>query len=149
PHVRSCASEPNDRAPCGGPRVITTRACSSGQRVSSASGGSMGKRIGIVIGIIVLIVLGVLGWEAVRPGPLDFASGRRVALPEYEGKPTGVPADFTETDLIARGKYLAEAADCEACHTVEGGKPFAGGRPFDTEFGTLYSPNITPDPETG
>jgi mono/diheme cytochrome c family protein len=45
--------------------------------------------------------------------------------------------------------WLAEAADCEACHTAEHGKRFAGGRPFDTEFGTLYSPNITPDPETG
>jgi hypothetical protein len=108
------------------------------------------KRKGlIVVGIIVLIGLAVLGW-AIRPGPLAWVDGKRVSLAEYSaGKPTGVPADFTESDPIARGKYLAIAADCEACHTVEGGIPFAGSRPFDTEFGTLYSPNITPDKETG
>jgi mono/diheme cytochrome c family protein len=50
---------------------------------------------------------------------------------------------------LARAKYITEAADCEACHTAEGGKPFAGGRPFETDFGTIYSANITPDRETG
>ena len=108
-----------------------------------------GKRIGTVVGVIALIVLAVCAWMIIRPGPLAFAEGKRVALAEYSGKPTGVPADFQETDPLARGRYLAVAADCEACHTAEGGKPFAGSRPFDTEFGTLYSPNITPDPETG
>jgi mono/diheme cytochrome c family protein len=41
------------------------------------------------------------------------------------------------------------AADCAACHTAPGGKPFAGGRAIATPFGTLYSPNITADAETG
>ena len=30
-----------------------------------------------------------------------------------------------------------------------GGKPFAGGRPIETPFGNITSPNITPDAETG
>ncbi|MBY5538249.1 c-type cytochrome [Rhizobium leguminosarum] len=51
--------------------------------------------------------------------------------------------------LIERGKYLTTAADCEACHTAPGGKPFEGGLGFELPFGTLYSPNITPDTETG
>lgn len=51
--------------------------------------------------------------------------------------------------LIQRGEYLAKAADCVACHTTEGGKPFAGGLAFKTPMGTLYSPNITPDKQTG
>jgi mono/diheme cytochrome c family protein len=51
--------------------------------------------------------------------------------------------------LIARGKYLTVAADCAACHTTEGGKPFAGGLAFKLPFGTIYSPNITPDRENG
>jgi mono/diheme cytochrome c family protein len=51
-------------------------------------------------------------------------------------------------DLIARGQYLTRAADCEACHTMPGGQPFAGGRAFQLPFGVLYAPNITPD-ETG
>jgi mono/diheme cytochrome c family protein len=110
---------------------------------------STGKRVGIVIGVIVVLGLAVLAWAAIRPGPLDFAGSKTVPLSSYNGHPTGVPADFTETDKLARGKYLTEAADCQACHTTEDGKPFAGGRPFVTQFGTMYSPNITPDPETG
>ena len=54
-----------------------------------------------------------------------------------------------ETDPIARGRYLATAADCVACHTAPGGTPFAGGRAFRLPIGTLYSPNITPDQATG
>ena len=50
---------------------------------------------------------------------------------------------------IKRGEYLAHAGDCIACHTVRGGKPFAGGLPIPTPFGTLYTPNITPDDQTG
>jgi mono/diheme cytochrome c family protein len=51
--------------------------------------------------------------------------------------------------LIARGEYLTRAADCAACHTVPGGKAFAGGYPFKLPFGTMYSSNITADAETG
>jgi mono/diheme cytochrome c family protein len=35
------------------------------------------------------------------------------------------------------------------CHTAKDGAPYAGGLAFKTPFGTLYSPNITPDQETG
>ena len=48
-----------------------------------------------------------------------------------------------------RGRYLATAADCAACHTKPGGKPFAGGAVLDTPFGTLVGPNITPDRDAG
>jgi len=51
--------------------------------------------------------------------------------------------------LVAQGEYLARAGDCIACHTMPEGKLFAGGRPMPTPFGTLYTSNITPDPETG
>jgi mono/diheme cytochrome c family protein len=111
---------------------------------------SIMKRIGVAILVIAVIKLGVLAWYATRPGPLAFASGKPVALAAYSaGQPTGVPADFKETDPIARGRYLAEAADCKSCHTTEGGVAFAGGRVFKLPFGTLYTPNITPDQKTG
>jgi len=106
------------------------------------------KRAGIILGILVLIGV-VLAWVIRQPGPLAFAGGKRVSLADYNGKPTGVPADFQDTDPLARGRYLVVAADCEACHTRDGGPAFAGGRPFETDFGTIYSPNITPDAETG
>ena len=51
--------------------------------------------------------------------------------------------------LVQRGEYLAKAADCVACHTAPGGKPYAGGLPFKLPFGTMYATNITADRETG
>ena len=46
-------------------------------------------------------------------------------------------------------EYLARAADCVACHSIPGGKGFAGGLKMGTPLGAIYSTNITPDPETG
>jgi mono/diheme cytochrome c family protein len=107
------------------------------------------KGVGVVIAAVVVIGLLVLGWYGTRPGPMAFVAGKTVALDAYAGHPTGVPADFHETDPVARGQYLTEAADCQACHTANDGKPFAGGLAFKTPFGTMYSPNITPDAQTG
>jgi len=53
------------------------------------------------------------------------------------------------SDPVARGRYLAVAGDCKACHTNPGGQPFAGARPIRTPFGIVYSANITPDTKTG
>ena len=55
----------------------------------------------------------------------------------------------SESELVTRGKYLATAGNCASCHTTEGGEFMAGGLPFDTPFGTLYSTNISPDSKTG
>src|ERR1700751_3796257 len=52
-------------------------------------------------------------------------------------------------EMIARGKALPIAADCPGCHTADPAKPFAGGKRIDTPFGGVYSPNLTPDRETG
>jgi mono/diheme cytochrome c family protein len=52
--------------------------------------------------------------------------------------------------LIERGRYLTSLADCAACHTDPADKrPFAGGRPIETPFGTVLGANITPDAQTG
>lgn len=58
-------------------------------------------------------------------------------------------SDPQRAALIKKGEYLAKAGDCIACHTADGGKPFAGGLPIETPFGTIYGPNLTPDKETG
>jgi mono/diheme cytochrome c family protein len=55
----------------------------------------------------------------------------------------------TPAETIARGEYLSRAGDCVACHTVPSGKLFGGGRPMDTPFGTLFTPNISSDKENG
>ena len=62
---------------------------------------------------------------------------------------TPVAAQEARSSTVQQGEYLARAGDCIACHTQPGGKLFAGGRAMLTPFGTLYSPNITPDAETG
>jgi len=51
--------------------------------------------------------------------------------------------------LVARGEKLAAAGYCLTCHTKAGGKPYAGGLPMATAFGTIHSTNITPDRATG
>jgi mono/diheme cytochrome c family protein len=64
---------------------------------------------------------------------------------------TGGPVQVASgsAEVVARGKYLAEAADCAACHSAPDGAPFAGGLPMQTGFGTIYATNITPDPDDG
>jgi mono/diheme cytochrome c family protein len=65
--------------------------------------------------------------------------------------PTSAPDASTDTrpEIVRRGEYLARAGDCIACHTAPRGKLFAGGLAMETPFGTLYSPNITPDAQYG
>ena len=57
--------------------------------------------------------------------------------------------DKQSFEVIEHGRYMATAADCSACHTAPGGKPFAGGGALETPFGVLLAPNITPDLATG
>jgi mono/diheme cytochrome c family protein len=107
-------------------------------------------RFWVAVALLGAVILVVAGWVLLEPGPMDFADGRRVALAAYSGmSPTGVPSELAQANLIARGQYLTVAADCAACHTATVGKPFAGGFAFNLPFGTIYSPNITSDKETG
>ncbi|MGB8399754.1 cytochrome c [Bradyrhizobium sp.] len=52
-------------------------------------------------------------------------------------------------EALALGQALTVAGDCASCHTADPAKPFAGGKRIDTPFGAIYSPNLTPDRETG
>ncbi|WP_322032165.1 cytochrome c [Paraburkholderia sp. J76] len=69
-----------------------------------------------------------------------------------EGGPAQQAPASANAALLARvekGRYLATVADCTACHTAKGGKPFAGGAGIASPIGTIYSTNITPDKRTG
>ena len=74
-------------------------------------------------------------------GALALLLGLCCALPAVAGDP----------GAVERGAYLAAAAGCGQCHTDKrrGGKPYAGGRLLVTEYGSLRTPNITPDSHTG
>ena len=62
---------------------------------------------------------------------------------------TTQPSAAPDAALVERGAYLAKVGDCAACHTAQGGAPFAGGVAIRSPFGVLYAPNITPDPAQG
>jgi mono/diheme cytochrome c family protein len=107
-------------------------------------------RILASVAAIVVVALAVGLWIIRGPGPLAFADGAKVTLADYRsGSPAGVPASLANADVVKRGEYLANAADCLVCHTTQDGKPYAGGLGFKLPFGTLYSTNITSDKETG
>ena len=104
----------------------------------------------LLVLFLVTIIVAVSGCTLRPHGPTDFAGGTRVVLADYQGSdPTGAPPEVAGAGLVARGEYLARAADCIGCHTTPRGKPFAGGLAFNLPVGTLYSTNITPDKETG
>ncbi|MDR6624399.1 cytochrome c [Caulobacter segnis] len=94
----------------------------------------MRKRV--IIGLLVAVVLGLAGFGALAWRP---------AIARVE---TPAPSSFAPA-LVARGQALAGAGYCASCHTAKGGEPFAGGYAMETQFGTIYSTNITPDPKTG
>ncbi len=92
------------------------------------------KRITAILvglGILLLAVFLIYAWEA--------------SIPEREPPSQG---DFSDA-MIEQGEALAGIGNCQSCHTVDPEQPLAGGRAFPTDFGTLYSTNITPDPATG
>jgi nicotinate dehydrogenase subunit B len=82
--------------------------------------------------VVALVIAGVLlSWRAAIP---------EIAPP---------PRSAFSLQQIAQGRALSALGDCMACHTTKAGRPFAGGRPIETSFGSVYSTNITPDPVTG
>jgi mono/diheme cytochrome c family protein len=91
------------------------------------------KTLAAIIGLCLVAALGfvAIAWRA----PID---------------PVSPPsASAFDPGLVRRGAQLAAAGDCNTCHTAPAGGAFAGGRALPTPFGTIYSTNITPDPETG
>jgi mono/diheme cytochrome c family protein len=97
------------------------------------------RRVGrwAFVGAAVILVAGVAAAAFAMKNLLSGKTGGSVQV-------VSAPAE-----VVARGKYLAEAADCAACHSAPGGAPFAGGLPMQTGFGTIYATNITPDPDDG
>ncbi len=94
--------------------------------------GAWGQRRGPALGLrAVKIVSGV-----VLLGLISLSAGCQRA-----GASVSAP--------VISGEYVARAADCVACHSIPGGKPFAGGLKMGTPIGAIFSTNITPDPETG
>lgn len=90
----------------------------------------------LLIGVAAILLVGLIGFSifAWRPAFIP------IAVP--------APTSFAP-EQVARGAVLASAGYCASCHTAKGGKAFAGGYAMATQFGTIYSTNITPDADTG
>jgi mono/diheme cytochrome c family protein len=59
-------------------------------------------------------------------------------------------AQVFSANVVARGRYLATAADCTACHSMPGSKtPYAGGYAISSPLGAIYATNITPSKSHG
>ena len=117
------------------------------------SGSRTNDPVGVMAGVASRLtqkdVAALTGFLAGRePGTVKRAA---VSYDEFQGRgpESGDKPDAEQQARIRRGEYLAKAGDCEACHTAEGGPPFAGGLPLETPHGVIYTPNITPDKATG
>jgi mono/diheme cytochrome c family protein len=89
-----------------------------------------------VTGVATMIVLGTAAWVASAPRPIFPAAVR----------------GFDEAGDLGRGKRVFDAADCASCHASPGQPDnlrLGGGMSLASPFGTLYPPNISPDPIDG
>src|SRR5260370_23385123 len=117
---RGARRDPRDTRPDAGHRMMVRR---------------IGRRV-VSIAAIVLIA----GIAAAAVATRNLRSGKAGGPLQAVSAPAGV---------VARGRYLAAAAGCAACHTPPGGAPYAGGLAMPRGFGTIFATNITPDPDHG
>ncbi|MFL9911564.1 c-type cytochrome [Paraburkholderia sp. RL17-337-BIB-A] len=113
-------------------------------------------RVATLAAVFSLFALYVAWHEAHGPGA---RRNDELTITQAHADDASHPADAMVTpaatptaassDLVKRGEYLARAGDCVACHTADKARPFAGGLAISTPFGTIVTPNITPDPDTG
>ncbi|WP_221930909.1 cytochrome c [Telmatospirillum sp. J64-1] len=73
--------------------------------------------------------------------------------PEQEQQQEAAPEPETPSPMadsaVLRGEYVFRAGSCNDCHTRQGGPFLGGGVALETDFGTFYGPNISPDPQHG
>ena len=95
-----------------------------------------------------------------RAGTLRFAGAAALAVAALGGllcwwaapapiAPLAAPPPAPSAAVLAAGARIVALGDCMVCHTAKDGAAYAGGLGLRTPFGTIYSTNITPDPETG
>jgi mono/diheme cytochrome c family protein len=91
------------------------------------------RLLSIVVILLIVVAAGFVLWS------------RRPEIAAIEPS----PSQTYSRQQIEKGAQLAALGDCNICHTASGGAAYAGGRPIPTPFGSIYSTNITPDPQTG
>jgi mono/diheme cytochrome c family protein len=87
---------------------------------------------------------------------IHMKSMRRSAVALLGGAAFAIASQAAAETLLERGTYLMQSiVACGNCHTPQGpkgplpGMDVAGGLEIKEPGFTVYTPNITPDPETG
>ncbi len=86
-----------------------------------------------------------------NPLPARLLSPERERSRAEEARPLEAPVPQRDlTDIVARGRYLIEIADCAGCHSaweapVNAGM-FGGGNGIERSGHTAFSANLSPDP---
>ena len=62
----------------------------------------------------------------------------------WETQPSPQNTNQPLASQISQGHVLLQMGNCLACHTERGQPMGAGGRAFETPFGSVYSSNLTP-----
>ena len=91
-------------------------------------------------GLVAWLALGVLA---------SVGLGVRWLVGSEDEPPDAVVTQVDAATQVERGRYLALAGNCAACHTERGAAAYAGGRAIETPFGRVYASNLTPDQDTG
>jgi mono/diheme cytochrome c family protein len=77
------------------------------------------------------------------------AAGLYAWTRQAEITPAIAAVHISNPAVLAEGARIVALGDCMVCHTSTHGAAYAGGLGLSTPFGTIYSTNITPDPDTG
>ena len=67
----------------------------------------------------------------------------------WEKQPVSQNTDKPLATQVNQGQTLLNLGNCLACHTERGQPLGAGGRAFETPFGSVYSSNLTPHMDQG
>ncbi|USI77616.1 c-type cytochrome [Sphingopyxis sp. USTB-05] len=114
-------------------------------KISAGIASIMRRRkllVGLAVAILLLAAWTIYEFSRMGPGIPPAAKAGAIDTTHQILQPA-------RTQDAERGRVLALAGNCFSCHTADKGKPFAGGVPFYTDFGTIYSTNISSDPKTG
>lgn len=87
--------------------------------------------------ILIAVAAAIVLWFLSAPGRLDEAAFAGLGEPD-----------------LARGKEMFWAGGCASCHAAPGAKGddkllLSGGLAINSDFGTFYAPNISPDKDAG
>jgi mono/diheme cytochrome c family protein len=101
----------------------------------------------VVFGLLGLVVVGAVVLALYRLPLLRVIPPERIIATATAGLPDPPPAATPEqTALVRRGRYLYRIASCELCHGSNG----SGGQKISWRpMGTLWTRNVSSDPETG